>query len=209
MPFSARASPEKKTWFATEQTSERVEGLRASWRCRMTSLRADSLLFIDESASRCDMALAYGRGLRGQRIKAYRPTCRGENITMIGALSLMGVETLMTVNGPTTTEVFVAFVAQLLAPRLHPGRLVVMDNDAPHKSPAVLQAIQRTGASVLFLPPYSPDLNPIEECWSKVKHCLRRLAARSRQTLDDAIASAIDSVSPADAKGWFSHAGYL
>lgn len=114
----------------------------------------------------------------------------------------------MTIEGATDTEVFRAYVQQVLCPRLHPGDVVIMDNLSPHKSDPTLALIGQRGAQVLFLPAYSPDLNPIEMMWSKVKASLRSAGARTQSDLIQAIAAALASVTPQDAINWFAHCGY-
>ena len=127
---------------------------------------------------------------------------------MLGALSVQGLQAVMTVDGPTDADVFRAYVRQMLGPTLTPGDIVVMDNLQAHKAVGVQQALARRGARLLDLPPYSPDLSPIEPCWSKVKTALRTAKARTRAVLDAAIAEAMVAVSPTDAGNWFKHCGY-
>jgi len=127
---------------------------------------------------------------------------------MLGALGLDGVRALMTVEGGTDAEVFEVFVTHVLVPTLKPGDIVILDNVGAHKPPGILQHIRAAGASVIFLPPYSPDLNPIELCWSKLKQILKGLGARTAETLDAAIAAALKLITPDDAKAWFAHCGF-
>ena len=129
-------------------------------------------------------------------------------MTMIGAMALDGWRGFLTVNAPTDRDVFLAFVQQALVPNLRPGDLVVMDNLAVHKRPEIAAAIRAASADVLFLPPYSPDYNPIEKAWSKLKDILRRLATLSRDAFDHAVATAMDQISISDIKAWTQHAGY-
>jgi transposase len=126
----------------------------------------------------------------------------------LGALSLQGVIAPMTVEGGTDAEVFGAYIKDMLAPALRPGQVVIMDNLSSHKVEGIQEAIAAVGATLEYLPPYSPDLSPIEECWSKVKETLRAKAARTRTMLDVALASALHMITPADVKGWFAHCGY-
>ena len=127
---------------------------------------------------------------------------------MIGSLRLNGSVECMSIEGATDTEVFRAYVCQVLCPTLRPGDVVVMDNLSPHKSDPTLALIAQTGARVLFLPAYSPDLNPIEKMWSKIKAILRALEARTQEALDQAIAAALEAVTPQDAMNWFTACGY-
>ena len=155
------------------------------------------------------MTPLYGRAPRGERAIGSVPQNYGENLTLIGALSVGGLQALMTVDGATDGEVFGAYVEQVLCPTLEAGDVVVMDNLGAHKVRGIREAIEATGATVLYLPPYSPDWNPIEKCWSKLKAALRSIGARSREALEEAIAKVIKTVSKADALGWFTHCGYL
>jgi transposase len=154
------------------------------------------------------MTREYARGPRGERVQGYVPRNRGTVTTMIGAMGLDGVRAMMTVEGATDAEVFDTFVTHLLVPKLKPGDIVVLDNVGAHKPEAALARIRAAGARVLFLPPYSPDLNPIEHCWSKVKAFLKKFEALTVASLDAAIARAIELVTPKDALGWFEHCGY-
>jgi transposase len=127
---------------------------------------------------------------------------------MLGAITLEGVTAMMTIEGGTCAEVFTTFVTEVLAPTLIPGDHVVLDNLGAHKSPKALEAIRRAGATPIFLPPYSPELNPIELAWSKLKSLLKDAKARTQEALDQAIASALELITPADAEAWFRHCGY-
>ena len=136
------------------------------------------------------------------------PQNYGENVTMLGALSLSGVEALMTVNGATDSDIFLVFVREVLAPTLRAGDVVIWDNLGAHRSAVVREAVEARGASVVFLPPYSPDMNPIERCWSKIKTYLRAAKARTRDALEAAIKRALSTVTASDAQAWFTHCGY-
>ena len=128
---------------------------------------------------------------------------------MLGALNLDGVLCMMTVNGSTTGDVFLAFIEQVLVPKLSNGDVVVLDNLSAHKVTGVSDMIEASGAEVIYLPPYSPDFNPIEQCWSKLKQLLRKAEARTRDALDNALAEAMTCVTGSDAQGWFSGCGYI
>ncbi len=154
------------------------------------------------------MTREYARTPRGERAHGHVPRNRGTVTTMLGALGLDGVRALMTVEGATDTDVFDAFVEHVLIPKLNPGDIVVLDNVGAHKPVSILKRIWAAGAHVLFLPPYSPDMNPIELCWSKLKGILKALAARSVDALDDAIALAARLITPDDARAWFAHCGF-
>ena len=149
-----------------------------------------------------------GRAERGQRVQGSAPHGHWNSTTVIGAMRLDGSTACMAIEGATDTEVFHAYVKEVLSPTLRPGDLVVMDNLAPHKSEPTLARIRQMGADVLFLPAYSPDLNPIEQMWSKVKNTLRSLEARTRESLLEAIGQALAGITPQDTLNWFAHCGY-
>lgn len=166
------------------------------------------LIFIDESGVNTSMDRAYARAPEGQRAYAYRPYQKGNNVTIVGALSYQGIEASMTIEGYMDGECFIAFVNQVLVPQLKIGNVVVLDNLSSHKAQAIRTAIESKGARLLYLPPYSPEFSPIELCWSKVKTLLRSFAARDHDLLQKAISIALDSVSKFDAVAWFAHCGY-
>lgn len=165
-------------------------------------------MFLDESGLHTSMTRTHGRAARGDRVVGSVPRNRGTVTTVLGALTLAGVTALMTVEGGTSGAVFTAFVEQVLAPTLREGQVVVLDNLAAHKVAAARSAIEAKGARLVFQPPYSPDFNPIEECWSKVKGIIRGKEPRSLPELDSALVAATKQVSRNDALGWFRHAGY-
>jgi transposase len=166
------------------------------------------LIFLDESSARTNMTRLRGRAQRGQRVGGAAPHGHWNSTTIIGAMRMNGSTACMAIEGATDAEVFRAYVAEVLCSTLQPGDLVVMDNLAPHKSEPTLALIRQTGADVLFLPAYSPDLNPIEQMWSKVKNTLRSLEARTRESLLEAIGRALAGITPQDALNWFAHCGY-
>jgi transposase len=149
-----------------------------------------------------------GRAPRGERVLASAPAGHWQTTTMIAAIRLTGQTAALAIEGATDTEVFQVYVREVLCPTLQPGDIVVMDNLSPHKNETTLALIAAAGASVLFLPAYSPDLNPIEPLWSKVKQALRSAEARSWEALLAAIAAALASVTAQDAAAWFAHCGY-
>lgn len=154
------------------------------------------------------MTREYARAPRGERAHGAIPRNVGTVTTMIGALDVSGVRAMMTVEGATDGEVFETFIERVLLRKLKPGDIVVLDNVGAHKTAEVRRLIRAADARVLFLPPYSPDLNPIELCWSKLKALLREFGARTRDALDDAIRRAMDLIDGADASAWFGHCGY-
>ena len=154
------------------------------------------------------MARLYGRAPKGERCHAAVPHGHWKTTTLVGALRLSGLTAPMTIDGAMHGAAFLAYVEQVLAPTLVPGDIVVMDNLPAHKPPAVRQAIERAGAELRFLPPYSPDFNPIELAFSKIKALLRKAAARTLTDLWDAIRDAINAVTPKDCTGFFTETGY-
>jgi transposase len=149
-----------------------------------------------------------GRALRGQRLHAQAPAGHWRTTTMISSMRLDGSTACLILEGATDTEVFRTYVAKVLVPTLRRGDIVVMDNLAPHKNPQTLELIKEAGAETLFLPAYSPDLNPIEKMWSKIKTRLRSLAARTAEDLQASIATALSEVTAQDAAAWFASCGY-
>jgi transposase len=154
------------------------------------------------------MARMYGRALRGERCRAPIPHDHWKTTTFVGGLTIDGVVAPMTIDGAMTGQAFLSYVEQVLAPILKPGDIVVLDNLPAHKPIAIRDAIEAAGAVMLFLPPYSPDFNPIEMAFSKIKALLKKAAARTVQDLWDAIRNAIDAVSPKDARSFFTACGY-
>jgi transposase len=154
------------------------------------------------------MARLYGRAPRGKRCRAPVPHGHWKTTTFVGGLTLDGVVAPMTIDGAMTGAAFLAYVEQVLVPTLRPGDIVILDNLPAHKPVAIRQAIEAAGAVMLFLPPYSPDFNPIEMAFSKIKASLRKAAARTVLALWEAIRDAIDAVTPQDAQSFFTACGY-
>lgn len=165
-------------------------------------------MFVDETWFNTQMSRAWGRAEKGQPIPEAIPAGHWRSFTLLGAMTHSGLLATMTVESSTDTEVFLAFLDQVLCPQLRAGHIVVMDNLRAHKVPAVREKIEATGAGLLYLPPYSPDLNPIEQCWAKVKQILRTLKARTVATLDPAITEAVAAITSDNALAWLHHCGY-
>jgi transposase len=165
-------------------------------------------IFIDEMGSNLGLTRLYGRAAPGQRVYDQVPGDRGGNVSTIGALGLDGIRTGLSVPGPIDGDTMLFFVEELLVPTLKRGEMVLMDNNPIHKLDEIEDALEAAGAWVLFLPTYSPDLNPIENCWSKVKTLLRSLKPRTLPDLLDALADACASITLPDILGWFRHCGY-
>lgn len=195
----------KKSLGATERNEEE----RAAWRTNASKLPTEALVFIDETGSNIALTPLYARAPKGERARGSVPRNRGKNTTLIAALSLSGMGAALILEGSANMVAFELYIKQVLAPNLHAGQIVVMDNLQAHKSERVKQAIEAKGCQLLFLPGYSPDLSPIEEAFSKLKTALRRAGARTGEALEEAIAQALFTITAQDAQGWFQHCGYL
>jgi transposase len=189
---------------------ERDEFSRAAWKGMVAGgIEVHrSLVFVDEMGTDTSLCALYGWAAKGERACWSVPRNRGPNTTLLASMSVEGMGPCLTVVGPTTREVFEAYVEQVLAPSLQSGQTVVMDNLSAHKGPRVRELIEARGCKLLYLPPYSPDINPIEEASSKIKGILRKTEARGREALIEAIGWAISAVSARDARGYFAHRGY-
>ena len=154
------------------------------------------------------MCRLYARALKGQRALSRAPAGRYERLTLLGAITLEGLVALMTIRAFTDRAVFRAFVDEVLVPVLRPGQVVVLDNLPAHKYREIEQAVEAAGCRLLFLPRYSPEFNPIEPCWSKLKNELRSRAARSLERLEETVGEAMHNITPQNARGWFTHCGY-
>lgn len=206
---TAWVAAKKKTLHATERDTPRVQQARLTYGEHLAAVDVQRLKFVDEAGVNLALTRLYGRALAGARAVGSMPRNYGANVTLLGALGPTGLDALMTVDGATDGNVFQAFVEQVLCPTLQAGDVVVMDNLRAHKVAGIAEAIAHRGARLLYLPPYSPDLSPIEQCWSKLKAYLRRAGARTREALEEAIADAMESITAADALAWFAHCGYV
>ena len=194
----------KKTLVASEQK----EAERAAWRTQAADLPSQDLVFVDETASHIAMTPVYAYAPRGERAVGKVPRNYGAIMTLIASLSLTGMGPAFVLDGAADSAAFEVYMEQILAPSLRPGQIVILDNLSIHLGPRVQQAIEARGCRLLFLPAYSPDLSPIEEAFSKLKTVLRRAGVRTREALQEAIATALDLVTATDALGWFTHCGY-
>ena len=172
------------------------------------TVEPERLVFVDESGTHASLAPIYGYAPRGERLLLSVPRRRGKNMTVLSSMTLSGMGPTLAVEGATTAVVFETYVEKVLAPSLEEGRVVVMDNLGAHRPERVRDLIEERGCELLYLPAYSPDYNPIEEAFAKIKNLLRRSAARSKEALLEAIGAALSAVSAADARGFFEHAGY-
>ena len=189
---------------------ERDEEVRGLWRWLAKHFDARRLVFVDESGFNTSMTRLRARAPKGKRAYGKVPRNRGKNTTLIAAITLEGaMGESMTIEGATDALAFVeAYVEHFLAPSLEEGQVVVLDGLGAHRTEKVRELVEARGAQLLFLPSYSPDLNPIEEAFSKIKTVVRKVGARTRQALVEAIERALRAVTPEDATGWFAHAGY-
>lgn len=174
----------------------------------MSTVAPERLVFLDETGTHVAMTRSTAWAPVGKRAHDVVIRNRGRILTVLGAIALNGVRATMTVEGGTSREVFLRFAREHLAPALRSGDVVVMDNLGAHHARDVRQAIEATGARVVFLPPYSPDLNPIELCWAKLKALVRTWKARTHRELALVVQRAADAVTPTDLAGWFRHCGY-
>ena len=182
--------------------------MREAWRSEVAPIRAVDLVFLDETGSHLGYTPTRAWAPRGQRAHAAAPRSPGENKTVVAALTLDGVGSLMRFDGGMTGARFEGYVRHVLAPTLRPGQVVVADNLRAHHAAGARAAIEARGAQLRHLPPYSPDFNPIEHAFSKVKQALRRAQARTDDALRAATWAAFATITHADAAGWFAHCGY-
>lgn len=181
--------------------------MRYEFRLWLDTIDIKNLIFIDETGINLAMTRHYGRGEGGIRVYDDRPGNKGQNITLIGAMSDEGLIATMTFPGSLNSDSFLVFIEQILLPQLWIGAIVVMDNLPVHYAGTAKSLIESVGASIKFLPPYSPDLSPIELCWSKLKGILRSAKTRTFDALDEAITVAINAITDENALNWFNHCG--
>ena len=166
------------------------------------------MIFLDETGATTEMTRRYGRAIPGKRVREGTPAGHWRTLTVLGAIRQSGWVATMTIEAATDGEIFQAYLEQVLCPQLQPGDIVVMDNLSAHKVPGVRELIENAGAELRYLPPYSPDFNPIEKCWSKFKQLLRSAKARSLEKLESSVADALTAITPQDMQGCFHHCGY-
>ena len=193
---------------AAEQDRPDVAEQRRAWKDQQGRRDTRRLIFIDETWAKTNMTRLRGRALRGQRLRVKVPHGHWKTTTLIAALGLEGIRCSTVVDGAVNGDIFEAFVEHVLVPALRPGDVVVMDNLSSHKRHRTRQLIEGAGTELVFLPPYSPDLNPIEAVFSKIKQRLRSLAYRSREALWRAMQTVLDAVTATDAINCYRHCGY-
>ena len=203
-----RGSAIKKSLFASEQDRPDVARRREQWRKYQGRIDPQRLVFIDETWTKDNMAPLRGWAPRGERLKAKAPFGRWKTMTFIAALRHDRIDAPCLFDGPINGEAFLAYVETFLVPTLKAGDLVIMDNLGSHRSKRIRRAIRQVGAKLLFLPKYSPDLNPIEQVFSKLKHMLRKAQARSYDALLEAIAQLLETYAPDECANYFRNSGY-
>jgi transposase len=196
--------PQKKSLIA----SERDEGERAAWRAAVATLDPARFVFVDESGTNIAMTRRYARAPRGERALGRVPRNHGPNVTLFAALTVEGMGPALALQGAADGDAFGLYVRQLLVPSLRPGQVVILDQLNVHKSAAIRAAIEAVGCRLLLLPSYSPDFNPLEQVFAKLKAHLRAAAARTFDTLVTALGHALETITSADARGCFAHCGY-
>jgi transposase len=204
----ATGSRAKKTAHASEQDRPDVLTRRQAWFDAQPDLDPERLVFIDETWAKTNMARTHGRARRGTRLRVGVPHGHWKTTTVVAALSLRGMIAPFVLSGPINRDAFEAYVERVLVPELRPGDIVVMDNLSSHKGPRVRSMIEAAGARLLFLPPYSPDFNPIENAFAKLKALLRKAAERTVAGLWTAVGRIVDTFSPAECSNYFAAAGY-
>jgi transposase len=192
----------------SERDTPRVQRLRRKFVKDLALYPVKHLKCIDESGAHLGMTRLFGRAAPGQRVVDATPGHSGEHYTLVSALSVEGISAPWFLPGAMNGDAFTVYVTQVLVPTLVPGDVVILDNLSSHKAAEIEAAIEARGAKLLFLPPYSPDFNPIELCWSKIKNWLRTARARTAEALLEAFAHALTSISAHDAVAWFAHCGY-
>lgn len=188
---------------------ERDEFLRTAWWLLFAErVEVDRLVFVDEMGANISLSPLYGWSRRGERALGSAPRNWGRNVSLLASLTATGLGPCLAVEGSTTREVFESYLERVLVPTLKPEQIVVVDNLSAHKGGRVREILERAGCELVYLPPYSPDFNPIEQAFSKVKGLLRKAQARTRETLIEAMGLALDDVTDGDAHGFFGHCGY-
>jgi transposase len=199
---------EKKTAHAAEQDRPDILKRRWAWFDGQPNLDPDRLVFIDETWASTNMARTYGRAPRGERLRAAIPHGHWKTTTFVAGLRNTGMIAPMVLDGPINGELFQAYVDQVLVPELRRGDVVIMDNLGSHKGAGIRTSIEAAGATLLYLPPYSPDFNPIEQAFAKLKSALRRAAERTLDGLWATIGHVIQAFTPAECANYFAAAGY-
>jgi transposase len=194
---------QKKSIHATERETETNRLKREAFVAELRTIPPEQLIYLDESGVSTQMTRLYGRCRGGQRVADAVPGGDWKIVTILGAMNHMGMLAAMTIEAATDGDIFLAFLDDILCPKLKPGNVLIMDNLSAHKIDGVRQRIEATGARLLYLPPYSPDLNPIEKAWAKLKALLRNAHARTAEALHQAVERFLPAINHNDAKAWF------
>ncbi len=205
---AAKVYGSKKTLFALEQARADIARRRQRWRAWQSGLDPRRLVFIDETWIKTNMAPLRGWGPKGKRLRGFAPHGHWRTLTFLGALRCDRLTAPCVFDGPINSQCFRAYVEQLLVPVLEPGDIVVMDNLGSHKSAAIRQMIRVAGARLWYLPPYSPDLNPIEQAFAKIKHWMRAAQKRTVQDTWRHIGALVSTIEPSECANYFTNAGY-
>jgi transposase len=200
----ARVDLQKKTLAATERDEEK----RSAFRQRLREVDPERIIFVDESSTNVALTPRYARAPKGERAHGKAPRNWGKNVTLISSITPEGMGASVSIEGSSDTQSFGLYMREVLAPRLRPGQIVLMDNLSVHRSGWVRDLIEEKGCQLWLLPSYSPEMNPIEEAFSKVKNLIRKAKARTLEALFAATAEALGAVSEADARGYFEACGY-
>jgi transposase len=208
---ASQADREKKTLRAAEQERPEIASEREAFRQQMSALPAERLVFLDESGVTTKMAHTPARAPRGQRAYGSIPLGSWQRLTVLGALSCEGLVATMSIEATTSTPVLLAYLEQVLVPalkRTRPDAILVMDNLRPHRATEGGELLAKAGIGLLYLPRYSPEFNPIEQAWAKMKERLKAKAARTLEALEAELKPALDTITAQNARGWFRQAGY-
>ncbi|MCA1626591.1 MAG: IS630 family transposase [Acidobacteria bacterium] len=203
-PATLRAAAKKKTLEADERDEEE----RLAFRRRMASVDRRKLVFTDETGFHLAFTRAFGRAPRGERVVGHVPFTRGANHSLLGSLGLRGMVASLLLKGSVDHSAFDAFVNELLLPQVRAGDVLLLDNLPAHKASAVEESAARAKAEVIWLPAYSPDFSPNENCWLKIKNLVRGQQPRTTQELNKAVSAAVQAVTKGDIAAWFKHCGY-
>jgi transposase len=203
------ASASKKSVRAAEQDRPDVATAREAWADNQSKLDPDRLVFIDETGTSTNMARLRGRAPRGERLIGKVPHGHWKTTTFVAGLRSTALTAPCVIDGPMNGNAFLAYVEQVLAPTLKPGDTIVLDNLSAHKVPGVREAVEAAGARLLYLPPYSPDFNPIEQLFAKLKALLRKAAERSVEGLWSRIAALLSAFTTEECTNYFRNAGYV
>jgi transposase len=205
---AAQVAAKKKSLHASQRDTPRVKHQRSKFQKEVADLEVKHFKFMDESSVNIDMTRLYGRAAPDERVVDSLPQPSGPQTTTLAVIGWTGITAPLVLSGPVNGMVFYGYIEQCVVPTLQPGDILFMDNLSAHKVAGLAELIRSPGAYLMYLPPYSPDFNPIELAWSKVKIILRRLKARTFPDLIEALRQALLAITPQDIHPWFAHCGY-